>query len=291
MACDRATKSILPCAIAAGAGLSLSMTSCWLFSSFGDLTVDGTSDAADSSVDAGTSKYAAVVMADSPALYLRLGETRGPVAVDEMHASNGAYFDAGVTYGLPGALAGDPNTAVAFDGKSGIRMPPGLDFSGTAPYTVELWANLGALRSGDDPYWYLVDHQTWKVGDTTGKYREGWDLYINWPASPPGTLVNERNLNVVGTDGVSSTGAISTGRYHYLVVTFDSQRHGIYVDDQLQTEVGNTPLPSLLMSNDPWFVGITAWGGQGLVGSLDELAIYTKPLSTERIHAHYLAAR
>jgi hypothetical protein len=265
------------------------MTSCWLFSSFGDLTVEGTSDAADSPADAGTSKYAAAVMADSPALYLRLGEVRGPTAVDEMDASNGTYFGAGVRYGLRGALAEDPNTAAAFDGKSGIRMPPGLDFAGTAPYTVELWANLGAQNS--EPWWFIVDHQTWKLGDSTGKYRDGWDLYINWNGSPPGTLVSERNLQVVGTDTISSTAAVSTGTYHYLAMTFDGQRHGFYVDDQLQTELGNTPVASLSMSNDSWYVGITAWGGHGFVGSLDELAIYTKRLTADRIHAHYVAAR
>src|SRR5262245_19488006 len=76
----------------------------------------GTSE--DSSVGAGD--YASAVLADQPRLYYRLGDVQGTTVRDSSgNASNaivGRNLDAQVTMGMPGALAGDPDTATYFQG-------------------------------------------------------------------------------------------------------------------------------------------------------------------------------
>lgn len=57
--------------------------------------------------------YAAVVWADAPVGYWRLGEANGTTAVDEMGNGNGTYVNS-PTLGDTGALDGDANTAVTF---------------------------------------------------------------------------------------------------------------------------------------------------------------------------------
>jgi hypothetical protein len=276
-------------------GACLPLSSCWLFSSFGDLRStpeDSSVSLGDSSVSPGDSSvshpYPTEVMKDAPLVYLRFGERQGPTALDETGHDNGVYPGVGVLYGAPGALAGDSNTAVRFDGSAGITMPPapGLDFVDTAPFSIEVWAKLDEL--GTSGWWWIVDHQKY-VSSTD---REGWDVLIDWTGTygPPGRWVSERNRQFIGSDTVGSTVGLSSGKYHYLVATFDGQRQGIYIDGQLQHESGNTPLPSLLMTNIPWTVGSTTWGGQGFIGLLDELAIYSIALGQDRILAHYRAA-
>ena len=81
--------------------------------------------------------YMSVVLADNPVSYYRLGEAGGPTANDSSgNGNNGAYAASGVTYGVSGALVGDPNTAVALNGSTGDVTTPnvlGNDF------TLELW--------------------------------------------------------------------------------------------------------------------------------------------------------
>src|SRR5262249_17379936 len=99
--------------------------------------------------------YRTEVIADAPLIYLRFGEARGWTAVDEMGTYNGAYPDAGITFGAEGAISGDTNAAVRFDGTAGIQMPPSVDFAGTSPFTVELWAKQNQV----DGIAFAVDHE------------------------------------------------------------------------------------------------------------------------------------
>ncbi|HEV3260444.1 MAG TPA: hypothetical protein VG013_26550, partial [Gemmataceae bacterium] len=83
--------------------------------------------------------YMQTVLADNPAGYWRLGEASGTTASDSSgNGHNGTYMG-GVTLGQPGAIAGDPNTSVAFNGTNGIVdtsfVPNVLSF------TIEAWVN------------------------------------------------------------------------------------------------------------------------------------------------------
>src|SRR5688500_14316091 len=60
--------------------------------------------------------YAAQVTADGPRAYWRLGETSGTTAADETASASPGTYAGGVVLGVPASLAGDPDTAVRFDG-------------------------------------------------------------------------------------------------------------------------------------------------------------------------------
>src|SRR5262245_26734042 len=65
----------------------------------------------------GQSVYAAAVLADAPLSYWRLGDAVTPVAKDSASGRHDGVYKGGVTLGVVGAIANDPDTAVAFDGQ------------------------------------------------------------------------------------------------------------------------------------------------------------------------------
>lgn len=89
---------------------------------------------------AGLSTYARTVLADGPAGYWRFGETAGTVARDTSgNGKHGTYYG-NATVNQPGALGTDGDRAAGFDGSDDYVSPGDvLDFTGTAPFTVEAW--------------------------------------------------------------------------------------------------------------------------------------------------------
>ena len=83
------------------------------------------------------STYPMVILGDHPAAYYRLGEASGTTAFDSSGNSYTGTYLGGVSLGQPGALAGDPDTSVGFNGMDSIVdtnfQPDNLSF------TVEGW--------------------------------------------------------------------------------------------------------------------------------------------------------
>ena len=84
-----------------------------------------------------TSTYAQAVMQDGPIDYWRLGEANGTVGADMIGTR--PFTAAAPTFGRPGAIVGDTDTAVAFTGSSGshagsasLRPAPPTDLTITA---------------------------------------------------------------------------------------------------------------------------------------------------------------
>src|SRR5262249_9939864 len=71
-----------------------------------------------------TTGYSAAVLADSPSGYWRLGETSGTTASDASGQNHpGSYLNT-PTLGQPGALTGDTDTSVAFNGTDEYTSVP-----------------------------------------------------------------------------------------------------------------------------------------------------------------------
>lgn len=83
------------------------------------------------------------MLADGPLLYYRLGDLTAPAALNfgRTGDANGVYTGK-VTFGVPGAIGNDPDTAVAF-GASDARLDiPALvmpEFADQARFTIEAW--------------------------------------------------------------------------------------------------------------------------------------------------------
>ena len=243
-----------------------------------DSGVADSNTSADASADAAAAKtYRDEVLADSPSVYLRLGEKSGATAKDEIGAFPGTFpTNGGFVYGEPGAIVGDTDTAITLnDGKRPITFGAGLDFAGTASFTVELWAK----QTGYDVYSWTVDHFAWAA------QRNGWGLRLS-----DDQFGVERWANG-STNGSTSfaTGPIGLGVYHHIVATFDGASICIFRDTIKMncSPATNSPIQK---TTGIWTLGARndcPTNCQGFIGSLDEFAIYPTALPEARIQAHY----
>lgn len=241
-------------------------------------TADGGDAGRDAATDAeaGPSRYAAAVMSDAPLLYYRFGETGGAPARDEISGEITPYPVSGGKLGAAGALAGDSNTAIALDGTFRLQLTQEIDFAGLAPFTVEVWASPTTSTNGVS---FIVDNELW--GN-----RHGWLLSMD-----KDRVGFERWQLDGGSTSISAPQVAFDGAWHHVVASFDGTTRRIYVDSVRRADgPGGVPLAAIGI---PWSVGNQncACSSNGFVGGLDELAIYDKALTEERITAHFLAGR
>lgn len=226
--------------------------------------------------------YRDEVLADEPLVYLRLGEVRsgdaGVVAVDELGRFSGTYVSDGVTYGVPGAISRDPDTAVRLDGaqRAGVRVEPALDLGPTAPFTVEAWVDPIDQRN----FGMLVDHEDFSGG------REGWVLR----AGQDKVAFERRGRPGEPADTVSTDAPLPLDAgFHAVVATYDGRELFLYVDGVAKAG-RSTTLPSQPVITE-WWIGIAAPRNNGIFGAVDEVAVYSHALEACRVSAHEAAAR
>jgi hypothetical protein len=213
-----------------------------------------------------TSRYRDAVLATSGlAGYWRLGEQSGATATDETNTAPGSYAG-GYTLGQPGALAGDPNTSVAFDGIAGEITAPG-----PAP----------AAASGSLEGWFNWQGGVALMRDGTGTTGTGWIL-----AYDGGGSLYYRLGGTSFNTGLT-TASIQNG-WHHLVATKDGANVAFYLDGQLKhsaTGAGDIA-PAM-----PWHVMRNGGYTQFARGQADEIAIYNVALSATTVQQHYDAGR
>jgi hypothetical protein len=248
-------------------------------------TVDATNDAdAANHVDATTVEagvtYAQVVLSDAPLAYWRVDETVGLVAHDVTGNGHDAIYVGGFTLGAGGALIGDSDTAVTFDGKTGhLDANDVLAFTGNTPFTLEAWAAPQALT---------VDYQRLFARESSaGQTRDGYLMFLRTGAADPSTFGFER-WSDGGQSTCHSTSAVPSG-WHHFVATFDGATSSIYVDGVLY-DAAPASAPLVPVTEVLW-VGASTWDPAAYFqGSVDELAVYGVALSQDRITAHFQAS-
>jgi PKD repeat protein len=96
----------------------------------------------------GPATYSKSVLGTSTLLhYWRMGEASGPALADSKGTST-ATATGGPTFGVPGSLKGDPNTAVRFDGVNDAATAP-LNLAGKSAVTVEFWLKWNSYANDD----------------------------------------------------------------------------------------------------------------------------------------------
>lgn len=220
--------------------------------------------------------YAAAVLADEPVAYWRLGTASTTTAVDETGHGNTGTFGGGAAPGESGALVGDPDPAVLFDGVDDrVTMGDRLSFEGTAMFTIEAWvkptmhaAYLGVVSKADE--------------DAGGFTRTGYHLYSQYMAAG-----FERSDGVTNQD--VRTGALPLDTWSYVVVTYDGLTLSLYVDGTFQ--MSSEQLLSIPKTSASFTIGARNGGSQlFFMGAIDEVAIYDRPLGPAAIDAHRRAA-
>lgn len=220
--------------------------------------------------------YAATVLADGPTSYWRLGETTGTTAADSAGSSPGTIAG-GVTLGLPGAIVGDPDTAMGFDSASRqyikVSDTAALDFTGD--FSVEAWAKPAVLNGVGG----AIVHKGGPSGYSVWQYRLSTTSGNQW-----------RGTVFVGTTAIQVTapGTPSTTSWTHLVMTKAGNTLTLYVNGAavasttfsgtVNTSNGNLAIGRTGSSNTDYFNG-----------QIDEVAVYPTALSAARVLAHYQA--
>lgn len=215
-----------------------------------------------------TLSYHETVLADSPALYLRMGEGSGLVAVDQSgNGRNGAYAGGVVLGQTPPALVVSSDSAAFFDGVTGAVTVPdtaGLDLGDTL--TLEAWI------------------KTTAAGATGAVVDKGTNAYLLSLAS---------GAPAVGKSGVSTiataTVTLDDLQWHHVVWTKATTTTVIYVDGVART--GAVTDATLADTATALSVARLAGGTSPLKAYLDEVAVYPTALSAARVLAHFQAGR
>lgn len=234
--------------------------------------------APDAGVDAATSRYASAVLADEPTLYWRLGESTGTTAKATAGA-DGTYSVTGLALGAPGAIAGEPDTAVTLtDGSGRITLDTGASFDGVVPFSVELWVKPSPSNTN---LGFVFDHTHWSDNE-----RRGWNLLA-------GNDQTNFERWASRTDRSVAYGApLSVGQWHHLVGTFDGAALRVYVDSVRISEQGTSlALPARTSVLTIGHQSCDCGSINSFIGDIDELAIYDKALTDGQIAAHYAAAK
>lgn len=218
-------------------------------------------------------------MSDSPLAYWRLGETSGTVAADETGNATGQYRN-GVTLGTLGALFGDTNRAVRFDGNNdliGMSDPPsGVLDIGTDDAAIEAWVNGSAENDRaiiskrvfltSQPYWELV------VTDDQGRKGQARVTVYN------GSVTRAAYGPAIRID---------KGGWHHVVALLDRDTGiTVYVDGVAQFTAGAFS-GSLANSGELILGKSTNSFAPYYKGDLDEVALYGNLLTPARVQAHY----
>ncbi|WP_447971265.1 LamG-like jellyroll fold domain-containing protein [Nitrospira sp. M1] len=247
------------------------------------VTVSGQNDAPIATNDPGN--FNSEVTTLNPLSYWRFGETMGASATDEGSLGNNGTYN-GVTLGEPGALNGDANTAVDFNGWSDyieIAHDPGYLLNNGS---VQLWFKADTI--GDIETLFSKDSQD---HDTGGHL----DIHILANGE-----IQARLQSNVGDNLVTSTNTVTAGTWHHVVVTFGANGMTLHVDGALEDTnayTGGLGATSGDSGNfEPIVIGASSRSSDDLMatpltqffgGLIDEVSIFGSQLSTESIQNFY----
>ncbi|MBV9818708.1 MAG: beta-propeller fold lactonase family protein [Solirubrobacterales bacterium] len=219
--------------------------------------------------------YSQAILADHPVSYWRLGERSGTTAADSAGTHPGTYTG-GYTLGTPGALAGDPDTAVTLNGSSGyVNVPFTAALNPAGSFSVQAWVKPASYRRSDDMS--IVDSRP-----SSAAVHRGYDLGLEEGDGRPYIEIGTGRTYVA----IVAAQAVPKHRFTDLVATYDGMRVRLYENGDLVA--GPTRVALARNRRTPLNLGDLDHGaGQFLDGSIDEAAIYRTALSAAAVaHDH-----
>jgi hypothetical protein len=202
-----------------------------------------------------------------------LDETGGTTAADASGNGRVASINGGVTLGTAGPNAGSADKSLTFDGSTGY-VRSAAPISVDADFTIEAWVN-AASGTQDVPLVSLVGPQDEGVRILyldRGQFRGMDDVSANWPSYSV------------------TTPPLDTTTWHHVVSTTQGgTRLTVYVDGDALISSAIPPVAGF--SGNP----VMAWSDEQAfrkyAGSLAHVAVYATALTSDRVAAHYSAAR
>jgi RHS repeat-associated protein len=217
--------------------------------------------------------YATAVRGESSLRgYWRLGEGSGAVAYDVSgYGNDGDYANQG-TLGVDGGIAGDPDTAVSFDGSSNyVSLPSGTFPTGRSAATIEAWIKTASDQGGTIAGW----------GD--GAAQPGGDFFL--AATNPFNGSGRAEIRVDGFDYPGNV-VLDPNSWYHLVATDDGTNLRLYVNGVLDSTF--TPLaPQYQKANSSAQIGRFSTKTDYFKGTIDDVAFYNTALQATTVTAHY----
>ncbi|HEY8524542.1 MAG TPA: PKD domain-containing protein [Acidimicrobiales bacterium] len=243
------------------------------------------------------SPYADQVIADGARIYWRLGDPAGSTT-----AQDSATFQTGtanaMTFGRPGAIAGDPDTAARPNGtNSRITQPPFVNFAGqnerhpvVDEFSIEAWIRTTTTQGGR-----IIGFGNSGTG-TSGSSTADRMLYMTNTGRvmfgvrtrPEGTAATSSRVN---RTIMSGTG-INDGQWHHVVGTLDPDGMRLYVDGELvasrdDVNSGHGYYGYWRVGSDTLSGWTSAPSSTRFNGDIDEAAVYYEALTPEQVATHH----
>jgi Concanavalin A-like lectin/glucanases superfamily len=232
--------------------------------------------------------YADAVIADHPIGYWRLGEPLGSmIAADSsvdpitgtLNGHNGTCSPSGITFGQPGFHGGD--TAALFDGLNGRIVVPNSLALNPKNITMEAKISWSGPNPGPTQYQQRIIEKSSYAGlsDYALMIVDG-HVHVELRTGNAPTSVN-----------LDSVALVPKGVETYIAATYDGDKIRIYVNGALDSEKS---APGALNPDPPPDRPGLGIGNENdptrprpFYGVIDEVALFDKPLSSDRIQAHY----
>src|SRR5579872_1303324 len=204
-----------------------------------------------------SSAYKNAVLSNQPIAYYRLDELSGSIIHDSSSNSHSATLSGSASYGVTGALLGDSDTAMGFNGSSTHIVSSGLPVLGQR-YTIEAW-----FKTTSTGAQHVVDLYPQQLLIANGHVEFGPGPYIQSPQT------------------------YADNHYHHVVATLDLAIVRLYVDGA-QVAVSSSMNGSV--SGATLNIGHYYGGGSLFNGNIDEVAVYSGALNAAQVLAHFQAA-
>ena len=171
--------------------------------------------------------------------------------------------------------------AAAFDGIDSEAVLPddaAYNFGAADDFTVSLWLKVEAVQ----PDTSAAENVILEKNDGSGAYPFAL-RYLNATTSDGGRLQFARDDGVSVSD-VLSVERVDDGRYHHVAFVRDSGAMRLYIDGRLDEDAtDNSVNPTTNASS--LFVGGRMAGLQRFAGAVDDLRIYSAPLTADDVRA------
>ena len=226
------------------------------------------------------SYYQTILNTPGLVAYWRLAEANfSTVAPEEVNSFSGLYMNGAVNQGwsgqsVSGALVGDSNTALGFQGYGYyVDVAHNATLNVTSNFSLEAWVYPKQLGAN---YYCVISK------GSTGGYNINYSNTGYWVFGA-----------FAVSDDVKTSSTISFNQWHHVVATYGTAAHSgkIYIDgvdlttfpDTGSTFAGNTSNLDIGSCSPP------PGGTLGLGAAIDEVAVYNSILSPSTVLQHYNA--
>lgn len=225
-----------------------------------------------------TNTYDATIVADAPEAWFRLDDAPGSTLLhDSMGRHDGYYTNTSgtlPTLGVAGALVGNANTSVFFDGSSkAYGVVPYADTLNSENFTIEAWVKTPLTSGTEVP-----------VSSHSSSFK-GYGIWTV-PSGKWSGEVSQSGANYYVPSATSAAGIVP-GAWTHVVMTYatNSSLH-VYVNGQWD---GNGYVDFARNVDSPLIIG--GFGPAPITdlfdGQVDEVAVYTYAISLAQAQNHY----